>query len=306
LHTYHIHQAETELLATTSKAVPLLQAVDKVCSPAALYFNPSGTQSVSLQQLPPEVPLTAGAAAHNRCAASQAAALASPAPAAPSNDSSNATNSQSSCPEAPLVAFIIPSKGRTTLNTTLHSLINQTCGAWKAVVVLDGADLSGDLLPVRDKRVQYLHMDKIGKANHGGRLRNIGIAASSEDWVAFVDDDDTVSPLYVEVLHQHIRDAPSTQVVIFRLLHWVGSILPQPGSTNFRESAVGISFAMHRQLFHFCSAVFEPAGNEDYVLLNKLRSSGASIIISPHVAYFVRSLPQPKVYNQQYERVDIH
>ena len=103
------------------------------------------------------------------------------------------------------------------------------------------------------------------------------------EWVAFVDDDDTLSPLYVaELMECHDAD-----VVLFRMNREDG-IFPPPDCQKIEMCKVGISFAIRRQLVEegvrFCSS-----GVEDYYMLQLLYDRYCRILFSSKVYYYVRN-----------------
>jgi hypothetical protein len=67
-------------------------------------------------------------------------------------------------------------------------------------------------------------------------------------------------------------------------------VLPPAGDETFHFCRVGISFAVRARLLRPPDGLaFRPSGGEDFDLLDRLRARGARIVISPRVAYFVRS-----------------
>ena len=192
--------------------------------------------------------------------------------------------------DGPLVTFIVASKGRSTLPRTLNSLVNQTEPAWKALVIYDGVE-HNDSNFVVDSRIAHQHVPKMGTSNHAGRIRNIGIPEAKTEWVAFVDDDDSLAPSYVQRLMQEIR-LDSVDCVIFRMHHPLvpPNILPPLDAKDFEINSVGISFAMRNDLYAE-GFVFEPGRHEDFVLLDQIRRAGRKMVISPYVTYYVQAIP---------------
>ena len=110
------------------------------------------------------------------------------------------------------ITFIIPSVGRPTLIRTLVSLQNLTIPYWKAIVVFDGVD---GVDRIDDNRISYISIPKTGVSNHAGNVRNIAIEKSDTTWIAFVDDDDSLTPDYLEEFYK-ISDKQDPDVIIFR------------------------------------------------------------------------------------------
>lgn len=185
-----------------------------------------------------------------------------------------------------MITFIIPTIGRDTLSKTINSLLAQTVKEWKAIVVCDGIPK----INFDDKRIKCINIPKKGKLNHAGAVRNLAIKDATTQWVAFVDDDDTLGPDYVEKFNEEISLNPDAKCIIFRMttVYDKSGIFPRPTDSNFFINKVGISFAMRKDLNLF----FEPSSAEDFYLLNKIRSQNNKIIISPYVTYFVREQPK--------------
>lgn len=197
---------------------------------------------------------------------------------------------------APFVTIVIPSVGRNTLGRTLKSLEDQTDTGFIATLVMDGCTP-----PDYVSRYPWLKVivnpKRVGVRNNAGEVRNQAIRVATTEWVAFVDDDDTLGPNYVETLREEIAGQPQADAVIFRMrTNKAGplKVLPPPGARDFRVGQVGISFAVKRvpaclggKLFYFTAGRIE-----DFVALDLLRCHGATILLSPRVVYFVEMLPE--------------
>jgi glycosyltransferase involved in cell wall biosynthesis len=189
-----------------------------------------------------------------------------------------------------MIKFIIPSIGRPTLHRTLRSLKNQTDPDWRALLIMDGVDI--DIGNDVDKRIRIMRLEKkTGERNFAGRVRNAGMDTDKESsWFAFVDDDDTVTMYYMEILKKAIREYPETDVFIFRMHEFNISVtLPPFEDTDFQKNAVGISFAMRSSLFHKEGFRFNSLSTEDYDLLDRMRSAQKIIRLLPEVGYHIRA-----------------
>ena len=96
----------------------------------------------------------------------------------------------------PLVSVVLPTHNRKFfLEIAIRSVLEQTERNIELIVVDDAStDGTSELLnqlASLDNRIKLLRNDK---SLGGGGARNIGIAASSGEWVAFLDDDDEWLP----------------------------------------------------------------------------------------------------------------
>ena len=186
----------------------------------------------------------------------------------------------------PLVSFITPTIGRRSLKHTVESVLRQNDTDWEHVIETD---------------------DGYGSA---GLTRNAAIAKATGEWLAFVDDDDTVDPYYVDCVRDFAGE--NTDVIVFRMLYRNGWVLPHLERPVIEWSHVGISFAMRaewhshyrnprRDLMPGSPQVEFVAedranpgrhGNEDICLLKDLEEAGANIVIPPlRPLYYVNSKP---------------
>ena len=182
------------------------------------------------------------------------------------------------------ITFIIPSIGRDTLSRTLDSLLAQTIPNWNAIVVFDGIQPS---IESPDPRIQLMTTPKKGNA---GFVRNEGIKVATTEWIGFVDDDDTLTPNYIECFN---REKQNADAIIFRMRTPDVKIFPPPGDTDFKLGEVGISFCYKRTIALNRKLMFDnvegliPGLCEDWGLLDRLRSTGVPIKISTETLYIV-------------------
>lgn len=195
---------------------------------------------------------------------------------------------------APFASFIIPTLGRDSLWQTCISLVEQTDEDWEALVVIDPkAEIDGDLRYI-DERIKYLHVTSgaMKKQLYGsaGLLRNYAVHDAQGEWIAFVDDDDTLEPAYIEHLRQHSEDYPQADVVIFRMLHPKFGVLPRKELPLIEHGQVGISFAIKHKValqYPFNTGDAQAPIPDDIDLLKRLKGAGYEMYISPHVDYMV-------------------
>lgn len=180
----------------------------------------------------------------------------------------------------PLVTFIVPTVGRATLRRALSSLLNQTDPYWRCIVEGDGVfpDASG----LTDSRIAYYKEPHLA---HESDMRNLGIARATTPWVAFLDDDDTVAPEYVEWMW---NEEVERDVIIFRQTFPKddGTTAVFPKDETIVWGNVGISYAVRTALAKECP--FKRSRHEDLLQLTALEAGGAEIHWSPHIAYFAR------------------
>jgi glycosyltransferase involved in cell wall biosynthesis len=179
------------------------------------------------------------------------------------------------------VTFIIPTIGRETLSLTLQSLKNQTITNWKAIVIFDGIEPN---ISETDPRITIIKTPiKLGHGyNSAGLVRNYGIKFVNTEWVAFVDDDDSITPNYIESFLSELWLDPD--VIIFRMT-MDDRVCPSIDSTNFFIKNVGISFAVKTELVS--KFIFIPSIEEDFEFLDKVRLKKYKIVLSPYITYTV-------------------
>ena len=194
----------------------------------------------------------------------------------------------------PCITFIIPTIGRSTLHNALESIYNQTISTWKAIIIFDGVKST---LDHNDNRIQIIEIPKSGMYfNSAGLVRNEGMKYATTQWIAFLDDDDTIASDYLSKFYEDLDNIGVDQldVYIYRMAMDNGSnkirIIPKAGCDNFYICDVGISFIIKKEIFDK-NIIFTPDGAEDYLYLNKIRTCGYKIWISKHVSYFVRMNP---------------
>jgi hypothetical protein len=192
------------------------------------------------------------------------------------------------------VAFIIPTIGRPELARALDSVREQFAPGWEAIVCGDGF-LPG---PFDDERISSLRGPDTASA---GLTRAYAVAStvinSQAEWLAMLDDDDTISPHYTARLGQ--IDSRSVDIAVFRMFHRELGVLPDPVEPKLTWGQVGISFAVSKAFLldtgvNFCEErnpyAKEPgmAVNEDIGFLRDASRANARILLHPSISYFVR------------------
>jgi glycosyltransferase involved in cell wall biosynthesis len=196
-----------------------------------------------------------------------------------------------------MLTFVIPTIGRDSLRASVASLLAQTDSRWRAVIVFDGIRATLDQEGVmEDSRIHIVEIPKSGQqANSAGNVRNVGISYAGSEWVAFLDDDDVLSPKYVATFYSEVANFPEIDLIIFRMylekpswMHPTDFILPPLDADGFYKQKVGISFALRRDIITEMGYWFQPSEEEDYNFLNEIRNGGFKMMISPFIRYYVR------------------
>jgi len=194
------------------------------------------------------------------------------------------------------VTFIIPTIGRETLHQSIECLLQQTIPNWKAIIIFDGIE---PILESMDERITIVKCDKLGQSkNSAGDVRNFGMKRVDTEWIAFLDDDDTISYNYLEYFYKELELMPELDTIIFRMYDFNHGAFPRIDQTNFIECEVGISFAMKKKIFDE-DIKFISNSIEDFILLDNIRKNKYKMVISPYVKYFVRNVLFSNTFGQE-------
>lgn len=194
-----------------------------------------------------------------------------------------------------LITFIIPTINRESLINSILSLINQTNTLWKAIIIFDGCKPNDPKLLslLNDTRILHLSISKTGiiinsDHTHGsaGYVRNIGLKIAQTPWISFLDDDDTISPKYIEYFMQEIAIVPDADVILFRMLDG-DKIIPSFDCNKIIKNNIGISFAIRSSIIKD-GFLFKQSQIEDYLFLKEICDKNKVIVLSPYITYYVR------------------
>lgn len=192
--------------------------------------------------------------------------------------------------EKTFCTFITPTIGRDSLRRTAKSLAAQTDDDWNWEVI---GTPQGVMLPHSVYgRTRTITTDMTRTA---GERRNMAMEYTHDpEWYAFVDDDDSVTPDYVQRLRQE-SEATDADIIVFRMVYPCGTlILPDPENPSIEWGKVGISYAIRPYVADNVKFVAEdlsnqgPEGNEDINFLLTAQQRGFDIHIAPHITYRVR------------------
>ena len=193
-----------------------------------------------------------------------------------------------------MVTFVTPSIGRDTVGRTVRSLLAMQNPAWKSLVGFDAVDqaLIDHLDLPQDDRIAYINLPAKagGGRNFGGGVRSQLISQIDSPWIAFVDDDDTLRPDYIDRLIDETQRHPAARCVVFRMSYDPSdtNVLPPLSIGRPIKNKVGISFAVAHSLLANLNLNFENGPTEDFDLLNRIHAAGETIVFSPHIVYNVR------------------
>ncbi len=198
-------------------------------------------------------------------------------------NNSNVSKTKKEC-----ITFVIPSIGRQTLQNTIESIMAQTIGDWKVVIVMDGV-----YCPYcwEDERIRIYKIAKSGEnVNHAGNVRNFGIQQVKSEWIAFLDDDDIIHPKYIETFWNEIDEKDNyvgIDVFVFRMK--LGErIVPSFQQKDIVPFDVGISFLVRKSVLEKNNIKFVPDGMEDYFFLQQCKEKKCVIFLSKYVMYYVK------------------
>lgn len=181
-----------------------------------------------------------------------------------------------------MITFIIPTINRPTLDRAIDSLLKQKNTKWKCIALFDGITKK----EFSDERIKSFEVKKMGNfgQNHGnaGLVRNQGIELCETEWIAFLDDDDTLNENYVDWLYNYIEKG--YEMVLFRMITHDGKIIPSMTNNNIIMNNAGISFAYKKSL----NCKFINSDVEDFIFLEQIKKKTNKYIIAKEIAYYVK------------------
>jgi glycosyltransferase involved in cell wall biosynthesis len=147
---------------------------------------------------------------------------------------------------------------------------------------------------VDDSRIEYLYLsEKRGESNHHGNaglVRNsiIEHIDDSVEWVGFLDDDDTISKFYIEILNLE-KTKGEFDCCVFRMRYDKDNekVIPPFGMNHLQQNYVGISFCVRKKFVDDHKIKFVNSNSEDFKFLKEIHDRGGRIHISSHVVYNV-------------------
>lgn len=105
-------------------------------------------------------------------------------------------------PENISISVVIPTCDRPdSLRKTVSSVLKQSCQPSEVIIVDNGRQpVDKDLLPASEALRLIRALPRFGVS----QARNLGAIAACSDYIAFLDDDDTWDPFYLEAVSQTV------------------------------------------------------------------------------------------------------
>ena len=106
-----------------------------------------------------------------------------------------------------LISVVVPVYNtKVYIALSIESILAQTYPHLELILIDDGSvDGSGhicDQYAAKDPRVKVIHQNNRGVSH----ARNVGLNEASGEYIAFVDADDSIAPVYLESLHRLLKD----------------------------------------------------------------------------------------------------
>ncbi len=214
-------------------------------------------------------------------------------------------DSSSNATPAVKVSVLIPAyNAAETLEEPLNALLAQTYGAWEAIVVDDGStdetSAVASRFARRDSRIRVVWQSNAGVS----AARNYGIAEAANDWLLFLDADDTIAPRHLELMTAALAQDNSLDAVYCGWAsvspddHATCTSLPKEEGDLFEQLAVDWRFAIHACVVE--KALAQEVGgfdtelqtSEDWDFWQRIARLGARFGPVPEVLAFYRMRPE--------------
>ena len=221
----------------------------------------------------------------------------------------NLQQSLLTCDQSSFITFVMPTSGvRKTVVKSIESIRNMTDCNWRLIITYPDhlgtrqalVQTPPPLLHVlptnisRDPRIYFLPYQGSTSRNFGGLLRNIAFPFIETEWVGFLDDDDSLTPDYIDHLRYEAANFQSSVAVVFRMSREETAAFVVPwGSREHLQDITfgrfGISFAVQRKVLKPVGIhEFVPGDGEDFKLLADLHQCNSSIVVSNKITYLVK------------------
>ena len=187
-----------------------------------------------------------------------------------------------------MITFILPSIGRPSLIYPIQSLLKQSDNTWKCIIVLDGCKLPDNCVNIIENNIDkfiILPIEKRGAGtnNGAGYVRNAASNIIDTEWVAFIDDDDTISPEYVKNANSIIKENRTIDCILFRAIVPQGVVVPDPKSLDIQQGRTFISYCCKTSVFK--EIQFKQGKDEQYEFISSIKNRGYKILLSKYIMY---------------------
>jgi len=169
--------------------------------------------------------------------------------------------------EQPLISIVIPCyNGSALIGETLGSILSQDLHNFEIIVVDDGSSdgLKEKLQTFSDERIKYIHQDNQGVS----AARNTGLSASMGEYVIFFDADDKMTPGFLEIRMNTLKQNNIIQFICGEVLKFTGNAID---NTYFRGTSPD---AIREILFYDKDVTTCPSNymfRKEFLLKNNLR-----------------------------------
>lgn len=179
-----------------------------------------------------------------------------------------------------IITFIVPTVGRDTLHRAITSIKEQTNPNWRAIICFDRVK---PFIEQTDK-ISVLQFTQSIHSWRAGAVRNFAIASATTPYIGFLDDDDSITPDYLDRLVE-VKD--EADIVIMQMqFQSKEKVLPRAANEIFTMNRVGISFAVRTDVFK--TIRFRHQKCEDVFFLREAKTKKMRIKFHPHIVYRVR------------------
>ncbi len=169
------------------------------------------------------------------------------------------------------------------LQSCADSILRQTDSHWEVIFIDDGSpDQCGalcDEIAAQDARIRVIHQENQGVSV----ARNVGIENACYDWVAFVDPDDWMEPVWIERLREAVQKDNSYDIICFdywreftqesRLESMTNQSVPCTGEllNDLRNAPFDKFFRSGKEVKYACVAIWNKLYKKSFLNDRQLR-----------------------------------
>jgi len=182
-----------------------------------------------------------------------------------------------------MISIITATVGRPSLFRVIQNVQDQTFPDWEHVVVADGIDLTEEqLIGVEgDSRRTIVQIQK-SKNDHGKTPQNVGIVASSGEFVTLLDDDNEWLPDHLTYMMKPFED-PTVQIVFcpLTMIHFNNENYREERNFSISQGKVDAgNWIARREMFHRHGLFWAPNRRSyDWELLKKMFQANEKYVV---------------------------